>query len=374
MSRSPNSVLRRLAFGGGLAALLLIPSLAPAQQAKPAAPAKAAPAAAAPAAPGEMFPGIGRAATPAELAAWDIDVRPDFKGLPKGSGSVEKGQDIWEARCASCHGTFGEANSVFSPLVGGTTAEDQKTGNVASLKRPDYPGRTTFMKVSSVSTLYDYIRRAMPWDKPKSLSNDDVYAVLAYLLNLAEIVPDDFVLDDKTIRDVQAKLPNRNGVSTQHGLWVGAGFGTEKLKPDTANTACMKDCATEVKVTSFLPEHARNNHGNLAQQMRLIGPVRGVQTGPEAADAKPVAAGPAQIAETAGCMACHGIDRKLVGPAYQDVAAKYKGSDVVATLTAKLKNGGGGVWGDIEMPPQEDLSDADAKTLITWILAGAPAH
>jgi len=363
-------VLRHLAFGGGLAALLLTPVLAPAQQAKPA-PAKVA-AAAAPNPAAELFPGIGRPATPAELAAWDIDVRPDFKGLPKGSGSVEKGMDIWEARCASCHGTFGESNSVFSPLVGGTTAEDQKTGTVANLKRADYPGRTTFMKVASVSTLYDYIRRAMPWDKPKSLSDDDVYAVLAYLLNLAEIVPDDFVLDDKTIRDVQAKLPNRNGMTTRHGLWSGPGFGTETVKPDVVNTACMKDCAPEAKVTSFLPDHARNNHGNLAQQMRLVGPTRGVQTGAETADTKPAAPGPAQIAETAGCMACHGVDRKLVGPAYQDVASKYKGSDVVATLTAKLKNGGGGVWGDIEMPPQEDLSDADAKTLIDWILAGAP--
>ena len=68
--------------------------------------------------------GIGRAATPKEIAAWDIDVRPDFKGLPKGSGSVAQGMDIWEGKCAQCHGIFGESNEVFSPLVGGTTAED----------------------------------------------------------------------------------------------------------------------------------------------------------------------------------------------------------------------------------------------------------
>ena len=67
------------------------------------------------------FPGIGRAATPQEVAAWDIDVRPDFKGLPAGSGSVAKGQEVWEAKCASCHGVFGESNQVFNPLVGGTT-------------------------------------------------------------------------------------------------------------------------------------------------------------------------------------------------------------------------------------------------------------
>ena len=70
----------------------------------------------------KKFPGLGRAATPAEVAAWDIDVRPDFKGLPKGSGTAEQGQELWEAKCASCHGVFGESNEVFTPIVGGTTA------------------------------------------------------------------------------------------------------------------------------------------------------------------------------------------------------------------------------------------------------------
>ncbi len=92
------------------------------------------------------YPGIGRAATPQEVAAWDIDVRPDFKGLPAGSGSVAKGQEVWEGKCASCHGVFGESNQVFNPLVGGTTADDIKTGRVATLKRTDYPGRSTLMK------------------------------------------------------------------------------------------------------------------------------------------------------------------------------------------------------------------------------------
>src|SRR6187549_1648013 len=90
-----------------------------------------------------QFPGIGRAATPAEIAAWDIDVRPDFKGLPAGSGSVAKGQQVWDAKCASCHGVFGESNQVFNPLVGGTTKDDIATGRVARLNDRAYPGRTT---------------------------------------------------------------------------------------------------------------------------------------------------------------------------------------------------------------------------------------
>src|SRR5690348_7640645 len=93
------------------------------------------------------FPGIGRPATPAEIKAWDIDVRPDFMGLPPGSGSVERGQKVWDDKCASCHGTFGESNEVLTPLVGGTTAADIKAGRVGTLVTGDV-ARTTLMKLS----------------------------------------------------------------------------------------------------------------------------------------------------------------------------------------------------------------------------------
>src|SRR5688572_31220848 len=101
-----------------------------------------------------QFPGIGRPATPAEIKAWDIDVRPDFKGLPPGSGSVQKGQKVWDDKCASCHGTFGESNEVFTPIVGGTTKEDIEQGRVKSLTAGEQ--RTTLMKLSTISTLWDY--------------------------------------------------------------------------------------------------------------------------------------------------------------------------------------------------------------------------
>ena len=217
------------------------------------------------------YPGIGRTATPGEIQAWDIDVRPDFRGLPTGSGSVTKGVNVWEAKCASCHGTFGESNEVFTPIVGGTTKEDVKTGRVKMLLNPEQQ-RTTLMKLSHISTLWDYINRAMPWNTPKSLTTEEVYAVTAYILNLGGIVPDDFVLSDKNIRDVQNLLPNRNGMTRNHGLWDIRG------KPDVKNVACMKDCPTEVKITSMLPDHAKGAHGNLAEQNRAIGPVRGQQT------------------------------------------------------------------------------------------------
>jgi len=319
------------------------------------------------------FPGIGRPATPAEIEAWDIDVGPDFAGLPRGSGTVERGMEIWEAKCASCHGTFGESNSVFTPLVGGTSAEDQQTGHAATLKRTDFPARTTVMKVATVSTLYDYIRRAMPWNAPKSLSDDDVYAVLAYMLNLAEIVPDDFVLTDATIREVQARMPNRNGMTTAHAFWPGPGFGTQTARPDTANAPCMKDCKTAVDVASRLPDHAEGTHGNLAAQNRLIGPVRGKRTGPDEAEAHKRS--PAQdLAERSGCLSCHGVDSRIVGPSYSEIAARYRGKDSVGALVAKVKAGGEGVWGSVPMPAQPELKDDDVKTLVDWILAGAPGQ
>jgi cytochrome c len=330
------------------------------------------------------YPGIGRAATPKEVAAWDIDVRPDFKGLPKGSGSVAKGMEVWEGKCASCHGIFGESNEVFSPLIGGTTKDDVKTGRVARLTDEGFPGRTTLMKVSSLSTLWDYINRAMPWTQPKSLSNEEVYGVTAYMLNMAGVIPDNFVLSDKNIAEVQKLLPNRNGKTTDHGLWPGRSMGNGG-KPDVKAVACMVNCATEPTVASFLPDFARNAHGNLAEQNRPVGAQRGADTtrSPGAAPVKPQA--PAAAPKSAGdgasaaalalaqkhtCTACHGVDAKVVGPSFKEIAAKYSGkADAEAYLTGKIKAGGQGAWGNIPMPPQA-LPESDAKAIAAWLVAG----
>ena len=311
-----------------------------------------------PAFAGMTYQGIGRPATPAEIKAWDIDVRPDFKGLPPGSGSVQQGQGIWDAKCASCHGTFGESNEVFTPLVGGTTAEDMKAGRVKSLVTGE-TARTTLMKLSTISTLWDYINRAMPWNAPKSLEPDEVYAVVAYLLNLGDILPADFVLSDKNIAEVQAKLPNRNGMTRAHGLWDVRG------KPDVANSACMKDCKVQGGIGSQLPEYAQDAHGNLADQNRPIGLGRGA--GNETVKAMDVA----ELAKRNNCMSCHGVDRKIVGPAFKEVAARYKGQgDAETKLLEKLKRGGAGAWGSVPMPPNPTLADQDARALVRWVLAG----
>ena len=323
----------------------------------------------------DRYPGVGRNATGKEVLAWDIDVRPDFKGLPPGSGSVQKGMDVWEAKCASCHGVFGESNEVFSPLVGGTTAEDIRTGHVARLKDPAFPGRTTLMKVATVSTLWDYINRAMPWNAPKSLSTEEVYAVTAYLLNLGGVVPENFTLSDSNIAEVQQKLPNRNGMTTRHALWPGNEFG-KGARPDVLATACMSNCGPTPRLRSALPEHAGNNHGNLAQQNRLVGAQRGITTdGGASKAAQPGSAGksgsaaPTALLEKNACMACHGMTQKLVGPAFSDIAGKHGGQPDY--LAGKVKAGGSGVWGSTPMPPQPNLSDADARVIAQWLAAGA---
>lgn len=334
------------------------------------------------------YPGIGRAATPQEVAAWDIDVRPDFQGLPAGAGSVARGQQVWEGKCASCHGVFGESNSVFNPLVGGTSADDIKSGRVANLQRPDYPGRTTLMKVPTLSTLWDYINRAMPWSQPKSLSVEEVYAVTAYMLNLGGIVADDFTLSDVNIREVQQRMPNRNGMTTAHALWPGkaVGAGRPAARPDVLANACMKDCVPAAVALSTLPEHARDAHGNLAGQNRGVGPQRGADTSrplavtqaapaPAPALAAPLAAPLAvdgkaaqALAQKNSCTACHAPASALVGPSWSDIAKKHAGK--TAYLAEKIRSGGSGVWGAIPMPPQS-LGEDDAKSIAGWLATGA---
>lgn len=323
----------------------------------------------------QKYPGIGRNATAAEIAAWDIDVRPDFKGLPSGSGSVAKGQEVWEAKCASCHGTFGESNEFFAPIVGGTTAEDAKAGRVKSLVTGD-TARTTLMKLSTISTLWDYINRAMPWNAPKTLTTDEVYSVVAYILHLGDILPADFVLSDRNIAQVQQKLPNRAGMTRGHGLW------DVKARPDVSNVACMKDCASEIKTASALPEHARGAHGNLAEQHRVVGPVRGTETNGPAPEplAKREPPGKvasltipvADLAKRKACLTCHGVDKRVVGPSFREIATKYRGvAGIEAKLQEKLKRGSEGAWGPIPMPPNPDLPESDARALVQWILSGS---
>ncbi|MFK7963997.1 MAG: c-type cytochrome [Burkholderiaceae bacterium] len=330
---------------------------------------------------------LGRTPTAAEIKAWDIDVTPDFKGLPAGSGTVDQGIDIWEAKCASCHGVFGESNEVFTPLIGGTTQQDMESGHVAGLASGSHPYRTTMMRLSQISTLWDYINRAMPWNAPKSLTADEVYAVIAYMLNTADVVDDDFEFSNENIAEVQAKLPNRNGMKKFEPLWRVDG------KADVQGDACMTNCEASATVNSSIPDYARNDHGNLAEQNRLIGFVRGTDTTRPApatlAESKqmahsvnsvPVTAQPSSpasaessparvLAQSSGCLACHGVDKAIVGPALTDVAKRYRDEkSAIADLSDKVRNGASGTWGAIPMPANPHIDQAQAESLIKWIL------
>lgn len=140
---------------------------------------------------------LGRAATPEEVAAWDISIPPSGAGLPAGSGTAKQGEPVYTANCLACHGVKG-AGKPADQLVGGT-------GSLASPK----PVRTVGSYWPYATTLFDYIRRAMPTTKPLSLTNSEVYAVTAYLLYLNGIISQDAVIDARTLP--QVKMPNRDG-------------------------------------------------------------------------------------------------------------------------------------------------------------------
>ncbi|MFC3105355.1 c-type cytochrome [Salinisphaera aquimarina] len=160
--------------------------------------------------------GLGRPASDAEIAGWNIDVRPSGAGLPEGSGTAGDGEAIYKTQCAACHGPKGE-NGAFPRLVGGQ-------GTLAS----DKPIKTVGSYWPYATTLYDYIHRAMPLTSPQSLSPDETYAVTAYVLYLNGLVDRDEALDAGTLAKVE--MPNRNG------------FVSPDPRPDVSNEACMQDC------------------------------------------------------------------------------------------------------------------------------------
>ncbi|HEY5205288.1 MAG TPA: cytochrome c [Roseiarcus sp.] len=145
---------------------------------------------------------FGRAATPAEIAGWDIDVSPGGAGLSPGHGDVRQGEAIFAAKCASCHGARGEGKPM-PRLVGGIgTLRDKK------------PEKTVGSYWPYATTLFDYVRRSMPLNAPQSLTSDEVYAVSAYVLFLNGIVAQDTTLDADSL--VNIKMPNRDGFVSAH--------------------------------------------------------------------------------------------------------------------------------------------------------------
>ncbi|WP_024280670.1 cytochrome c [Xanthobacter sp. 126] len=172
---------------------------------------------------------LGRPALPEEIAAWNIDVRADGEGLPPGKGSVKEGEELFLQNCAQCHGEFGEGAGRWPVLAGGR-------GTLKS----ERPEKTIGSFWPYASTVYDYVHRAMPFGNNMSLSPDQTYAIVAYLLNLNDLVPEDYVLSKENFPKVD--LPNEANFydddreTSEKAFW--------KKNP------CMKDCSGEVHVTA----------------------------------------------------------------------------------------------------------------------------
>jgi len=191
--------------------------------------------------------GIGREATPQEIAGWDIDVRPDGQGLPPGKGSAKAGEEIYMTRCSACHGEFGEGSGRWPVLAGGKD----------TLKSDD-PSKTVGSYFPYASSVFDYVRHAMPFGDAQSLTNDELYSVVAYLLYLNDVVDENFVLSKDTFAKVA--MPNAGGFydddreTTEKAFW----------NPNP----CMQNCKGEAKVTArarvidVTPDDATSKRGN----------------------------------------------------------------------------------------------------------------
>jgi cytochrome c len=170
---------------------------------------------------GAVF-GLGREATPEEIAAWDFDIRPDGLGLPEGSGTVMQGEEIFTERCAACHGDFGEGVGRWPVLAGGHDT-----------LKADRPEKTIGSYWPYLSTVYDYVHRAMPFGDARSLTNDETYALTAYLLYLNDVVTDEeFELSRDNFTSV--RLPNEANFVDDDRL-------SEPRYADRSEP-CMTDC------------------------------------------------------------------------------------------------------------------------------------
>nr|WP_323763957.1 c-type cytochrome [Marinovum sp.] len=172
--------------------------------------------------------GLGRPALPEEVSAWDVDVVPDGTGLPEGSGDVWTGEEIFAEQCASCHGDFAEGVGNWPKLAGGWDTLDRKD-----------PVKTVGSYWPYLSTVWDYVHRSMPFGAAQTLSDDEVYAITAYVLYSNDIVDEDFTLSHENFLEVE--MPNAGGfviddrAETEYARWRAA--------------PCMTECKDSVEIT-----------------------------------------------------------------------------------------------------------------------------
>jgi len=257
--------------------------------------------------------GLGRPATPDEVAAWDIDVRPDGLGLPEGSGSVEAGEPIFAERCASCHGDFGEAVDRWPVLAGG-----QDTLTSAR------PVKTIGSYWPYLSTVWDYVHRAMPFGDAQSLTADETYSITAYLLYLNDMVDEDFELSRENFTEVV--MPNAEGFYPDD-------------RPETAvwknRAPCMTDCKPEVKITAraqvvdVTPDDPTSKHSSMASAAEETEAAKDEATEVAAAPAVDPALVKAGEKVFKKCKACHAVGDKAkhkIGPHLNGIFGRAAGT------------------------------------------------
>tara|TARA_R110000772_G_scaffold49123_4_gene112526 strand:- start:82146 stop:83216 length:1071 start_codon:yes stop_codon:yes gene_type:complete len=255
---------------------------------------------------GRKFPELGAAATPEQIQAWDIDVRPDGQGAPAGSGTAAKGEKVYIEKCAACHGDFGEARGRYPVLVGGH-----------GTMKDDRPEKTVGSYWPYASTIFDYIKRAMPFGEAQTLTNDEVYSLTAFLLNMNDVVDSSFVLDASNIGKIE--MPNAKNF-----------FDDPRPDAQAVKMAalCMKDCKAEVKVLG-------------RAKVIDVTPDKGGAAAKAAAE-QAAKAEPAQVAASAApagdpesgkkvfrkCAACHVIDSAAnkLGPSLKGILGRTAGS------------------------------------------------
>jgi len=284
--------------------------------------------------------GLGRPATTKEIKAWDIDIRPDGAGLPEGSGTVERGEEVYAERCADCHGDFGEGTGRWPVLAGG---HDTLTS--------DDPVKTIGSYWPYLSTVWDYVHRAMPFGDAQSLSDDDVYAITAYLLYMNDLVEDDFELTRKNFLEVA--MPNVDGFYPDN-------------RDETAvwkqRSPCIKNCKSEVRVTArarvidVTPEDktSKHRHGVSSLDQRPASDAPKKKPGIQTASAPVVDAALVKTGEKVfkKCKACHAIGPKAkhkLGPHLNGVFGRTAGAqDGFKKYSKAMKKAGadGLVWDD----------------------------
>ncbi len=296
------------------------------------------------------FNSHGRTPSANEIKAWDTDIKPDGSGLPDGKGSVEDGDELYHEQCSICHGDFGVGGNGYPPLEGGIGSLANQLGTEGT----ESPRKTIGSYWPYASTLYWYIKTAMPFPNPKSLSNDEVYAITAYLLSVNGIEVDGEEMDDEFVLGkhnfMKIKMNNTDGFYPVH---PDRSDLKEQRGPLAQGTRCMKDCnapkAVPIKfeITGFDP--AISTIKSLPKEEKSDTTVN-----KEAANTY----------ETS-CSACHAnkaIGAPVVGNKEAWAEVTSKGIDAVYSNAMNGINA---------MPPKGgamDLSDAKFKEIVDYMI------